>query len=123
MRIWSTEEQALQLVTIAMIVETGCLIRREQRVKVLVSKDMRVASCVAEHHEISHAQDSKAKGWCESTKQSCCLDDFGRQLGTNTNNGIRIKTAVQTRKVPDQGTRTAVGIGFLCGQEECLRLL
>lgn len=67
-----TEDQALQLASVPVIIDDDLLIPCKQTSEVVIGECMRVRSFGAEDHEIRDVHDSDAELWNFTTEESCC---------------------------------------------------
>ncbi len=70
------EEQALDLVGVAVVVEVDGLVGREERIELGVRQRVRVQCLSLEDHEICDVDDADAEAGAETAQHGCGDDDF-----------------------------------------------
>ena len=118
------EEQAFDLVPVAVVVEVDGPVGREEGVEVVVRERVRVAAFVFEDQKVRHVDDADAQARGQAAEHGGRFDDFEGEFGADADDdGVGVETVVRAGEFPDRCACAAVAVGFFWGKEDRLRLL
>ena len=110
------EQQAFDLVAVAVVVEMDGAVAGEEGVEVLMRERVRMAAFVLEDQQVRHVDDAHAQARREFAEHGGRFDDFEGEFGADADNhDIRIETVVCAREFPDRSACAAMAVGFVWG--------
>lgn len=119
-----SEQQALQLRRVPVVVEVDGQIGREERVERVTRQGVRVRPFRLQDHQVCHVDHPHAELRAPSPQDRGRLDDLERELGANPDeDDVRVESVVGAGEFPDGGPCAAVVFGLFGRQEDRGRLL
>ena len=120
----SPEQQAFDLVAVAVVVEVDGAVGREEGVEVFVRESVGVSAFVLEDQEVRDVDDADAEAGGQSAQHGCRFDDFEGEFGADADeHDVGVQTVGGAGEFPDGGACAAMTVGFFWGEEDGLGLL
>ena len=117
------EQQALQLVGVAVVVEVDAAVRCEEGVEVGVRQRVRVRPFQAQNHQVRHVHDADGELGLDVAQVGGCRDHLEHHLGADADqHDVRVGNAAvaRARELPHARAGFAVRLGFVRAQPDGL---